>query len=274
MQDKRTFLNFYFNFSFLLLSCLVCHSEALKIGGNEGAFIVPVLKSAQSTIPDKLRFHNAKTKLSAYTLDGRTIDSPLQPTAGMVLIQRKDAVQMSKGGVYLPNESRERQVVGKVLSVGSPGINIETGAKIPIEVSVGDWIIFGRNEAHNLEYNSKDCAIIRSGEILAKVAENDGNPQPNNILPLGDVVFIKILNQEVHSSGIILAHENKNEAPVYGEVVSVGNGSFDNSGKKLPIDVKVGDKVRFSSYVADEMTVKFGDENFMFIRLRDILAKW
>lgn len=91
-----------------------------------------------------------------------------------------------------------------------------------------------------------------------------------NLKPLADRVIIKVLEaDEKTASGIVLP-EKAQEKPQEGEVVAVGNGKVLDSGQRLDMDVKVGDKVLYSRYAGSEVKVK-GDE-YLVLRQDDILA--
>lgn len=210
-----------------------------------------------------------------YSLDGQRISGPLKPLMGYVLIQRKDPVEVTSGGIYIPTESRGKQVIGRILSSGGEPININTGMKVPMEVTVGDWVIIGKHDGHSLKYNEKDCVIIRGDEILGKIEEKEGNSSVGSISPIGDVVFVKLESKDKKSdSGLIISQGEGKNSPCQGKVISTGRGSFDNNGQRLPMEVQSGDNVRFSTYMANEMMIEFDHEKYMFLHSKDIIAKW
>ena len=89
--------------------------------------------------------------------------------------------------------------------------------------------------------------------------------------PLGDRVVIRPSEaDEVTKSGIILPDTAK-EKPQEGEVVAVGPGRQTDDGKRIPIDLKAGDKVMYAKYGGTE--VEDGDEELLILRESDILAK-
>ncbi len=69
-----------------------------------------------------------------------------------------------------------------------------------------------------------------------------------NIKPLGDRIVIKVLEEEERTKGGIVLPDTAKEKPQKGEVVAVGSGEIID-GKKVPLEVKVGDKIIFSSDV-------------------------
>jgi chaperonin GroES len=92
-----------------------------------------------------------------------------------------------------------------------------------------------------------------------------------NLKPLRDRVVIKAMEaEEVTKSGIVIPDTAKKERPQEGEVVAVGPGRLDDSGKVIPVAVKVGDKVIYSKYGGVE--VKVDDQDYLIMREDDILA--
>ncbi len=88
--------------------------------------------------------------------------------------------------------------------------------------------------------------------------------------PLGDKVVIKLLEaEEKTKSGIVLPDTAK-EKPHQGEILAVGTGKTLDNGEKIPLDVKVGDKVIFSKFAGTE--VKMDGEEYLILSERDILA--
>lgn len=90
-----------------------------------------------------------------------------------------------------------------------------------------------------------------------------------NIKPLGDRVVIKVMEgEETTKSGIVLPGTAK-EKPMQGEVLAVGSGEIVD-GKKVPLELKVGDKVIYSKYAGTE--VKMDGNEYLIVRQSDILA--
>ena len=91
-----------------------------------------------------------------------------------------------------------------------------------------------------------------------------------SIKPLEDRVVVRPLEAErVTASGLIIPDTAK-EKPQEGEVIAVGEGRFDDKGARIPMDVKVGDKVVFSKYGGTEL--KYGADEYLVLSQRDILA--
>ena len=91
-----------------------------------------------------------------------------------------------------------------------------------------------------------------------------------NIAPLGDRVVLKRAEAEEKTAGGIVLPDAAKDKPQRGEVVAVGDGHVKDDGTKVPLTVKEGDQVIFSSYAGDEITI--GDEEMLLLRESDILA--
>ena len=89
--------------------------------------------------------------------------------------------------------------------------------------------------------------------------------------PLGDrVVIIPLPKEEVSRGGIVLPDTVK-EKPQEGKIIAVGPGKLSEDGKRIAMEVKVGDKVIYSKYAGTEF--KLDDEEVVIMRESDILAK-
>jgi len=81
---------------------------------------------------------------------------------------------------------------------------------------------------------------------------------------------LKRAEAEEKTAGGILLPDSAKGKPQRGEVVSIGDGYVNDKGEKVPLTVKEGDRVIFSSYAGDEITV--GDQTYLLMRESDILA--
>jgi chaperonin GroES len=91
-----------------------------------------------------------------------------------------------------------------------------------------------------------------------------------NVRPLGDRVMVQPLEEKELNKGGIIIPDTAKEKPQEGKVVAVGTGKFDDNGKKIEFNVKVGEKVLISKYGGTE--IKIDGENFLIMREDDILG--
>lgn len=90
------------------------------------------------------------------------------------------------------------------------------------------------------------------------------------VKPLADRVLVKRIEEEEVKKGGIIIPDTAKEKPQKGEVIAVGPGRLDENGKRIPMEVKEGDKILFSKYAGTE--VKIGEEEYLIMREDDILA--
>ena len=91
-----------------------------------------------------------------------------------------------------------------------------------------------------------------------------------NIRPLHDRVVVQRVEQEEQVRGGIIIPDTAKEKPQEAKVVAVGPGKFDDDGKRMPMDVKEGDRVLIGKYSGSE--IKLEDEDYVILREDEILA--
>jgi chaperonin GroES len=89
--------------------------------------------------------------------------------------------------------------------------------------------------------------------------------------PLGDRLVVKPIEQEETTSGGILLPETAKEKPQEGEVIAAGPGKLDDSGNRVVMEVKVGDRVLYAKYAGTEIKLE-GDEKVLILKESDVLA--
>src|ERR1044071_6376877 len=99
---------------------------------------------------------------------------------------------------------------------------------------------------------------------------DQGRSTVMKIRPLHDRILVERLEeQEVKRGGIIIPDTAK-EKPQEGKVIAAGNGKVGDDGKKIPLDVKAGDRILFGKYSGSE--VKIEDDEYLILREEDVLA--
>ena len=90
------------------------------------------------------------------------------------------------------------------------------------------------------------------------------------IRPLQDRVIVQRVQEEERTKGGIIIPDTAKEKPQEGKVIAVGGGKVNEDGKKIPLDVKAGDKILFGKYSGSE--VKIEDKEYLILREEDVLA--
>ncbi len=90
--------------------------------------------------------------------------------------------------------------------------------------------------------------------------------------PLGDRVVVQPSEEEEVTKGGIILPDTAKEKPQRGVIIAIGPGRLDEEGKRIPMEVKKGDKVIYSKYAGSE--IKQDDKEVLILRESDILAKY
>jgi chaperonin GroES len=91
-----------------------------------------------------------------------------------------------------------------------------------------------------------------------------------NLKPLGDRIVVKVVEELERTKGGIVLPDTAKEKPQEAEVAAVGPGARSEKGERIPMEVKVGDRVVFQKYSGTEF--KVDDEEYLIIRESDVLA--
>jgi chaperonin GroES len=105
--------------------------------------------------------------------------------------------------------------------------------------------------------------------MAAKRSANTGN-EHMKFRPLHDRVVVKRLEGEEKTKGGIIIPDSAKEKPQEGEVVAVGPGARDESGKLVPLDVKAGDRILFGKWSGTE--VKIDGQELLIMKESDIMG--
>ena len=91
-----------------------------------------------------------------------------------------------------------------------------------------------------------------------------------NVRPLHDRLIVSRIDEGEQKIGGIIIPDSAKEKPQQGTVISAGNGKSKDDGKRIPLDVKAGDKILFGKYSGQE--IKLEGEEFLIMREDEVLA--
>jgi chaperonin GroES len=97
----------------------------------------------------------SKTKTKVFPLADRVVIRPLEETETM------------KGGLYIPDTAKEKPIQGEIVAVG-PGRR-EKGEIVPMELKVGDRVIYGKYSGTQVELDGEELIVIKEADVLAKL---------------------------------------------------------------------------------------------------------
>jgi chaperonin GroES len=91
----------------------------------------------------------------------------LKPMADRVLVKPIEREEVTRGGIVVPDTAKEKPQEGKVLAVGDGRLS-EDGKRIPLDVKVGDIVIFAKYGGTEIKIDGEELIILRESDILAR----------------------------------------------------------------------------------------------------------
>jgi chaperonin GroES len=92
----------------------------------------------------------------------------VRPLRDRVVLERIDEGEQKVGGIIIPDTAKEKPQQGRVIAVGSGKVN-DKGDVFPLDVKVGDTVLFGKYSGSEVKLDGKDYLIVREDEILGIV---------------------------------------------------------------------------------------------------------
>ena len=90
----------------------------------------------------------------------------LKPLGSRVVVEPNEQEEITAGGIVLPDTAKEKPQKGNVLAIG-PGDRDESGKRVPMDVAVGDKILFAKYSGTEIKLDGKKLLILRESDILA-----------------------------------------------------------------------------------------------------------
>jgi chaperonin GroES len=90
----------------------------------------------------------------------------LKPLADRVIVKPADALEVSKGGIILPDTAKEKPIEGTIVAIG-PGKVGDDGKVVKPEVKIGDKILYGKYSGTEVQVEGVDYLIMRESDIFA-----------------------------------------------------------------------------------------------------------
>jgi chaperonin GroES len=188
----------------------------------------------------------------------------LRPLNTRLIVRPDDPESRSKGGIIIPDQAKEKPVAGTLVAKG-PGMLMRSGARWPMpEVEAGDRVVYSQYAGVELEIEGKIHIVLRDDDLFL------GGPDPKSLRPMADRIVVRKDKAAEMSKGGIIIPDSAKEKVLSGEVIAVGRGKVLEDGVIRPLDVKVGDMVKFARYQGTDVLV--GGEKFTVFREDDLLG--
>ena len=109
---------------------------------------------------------SANSTVLTATSRGRSFFVNLRPLGDRLVVEHVEQADKSAGGVFLPDTAKEKPQEGKVLAIGT-GRTLDSGQKLPMDVKVGDRIIYSKYSGSEIKLEGTEYLIISEKDVLA-----------------------------------------------------------------------------------------------------------
>ncbi|HKR48461.1 MAG TPA: co-chaperone GroES [Pseudonocardiaceae bacterium] len=92
----------------------------------------------------------------------------IKPLEDRIVVQASEAETMTASGIVIPDTAKEKPQEGKVLAVGPGRVN-DSGTRIPVDVSVGDVVLYSKYGGTEIKHNGEEYLILSARDVLAVV---------------------------------------------------------------------------------------------------------
>ncbi len=129
----------------------------------------------------------------------------------------------------------------------------------------------GVDQIHSNTHTGRQSTVVTASKSKAATNKSSAGKSSTKIVPLADRLVVRNVQQEeTLASGLVIPDTAK-EKPQQAEVVAVGPGRVDDNGKRVPMEIAVGDIVVYAKYSGNE--IKLGQEEYLILSEKDVLAK-
>ena len=218
---------------------------------------------------------NVMPYFNSIKVEDHPIDGVLQPILNNLLIKVNPAAAQSFGGVIIPEKFKKKATEGLVVASGPGKEHPESGFLITNDAKLGEKVIYGEYDGIEITYGDAKHQLIKDENVLLRY--NGEMASLENVICPRDRILIELPPAEdKNSAGIIINIKSESNeekpAPRYGIVLAMGSGRLAGNGDVIPIDVKIGDKVRLSALYFNE--IKLSGKLYIVVKPMDILAKY
>jgi chaperonin GroES len=232
-----------------------------------------ILSEAQAFAPSQPAFsRTARTQLFENLLEGRKIGGEVVPVNNFLLVKLVGKKESTDQGILLTGANKVVKTQGAVVSVGPGKTHEESGRVFAIDLKEGDGVVYGEYDGTEIDLNGSPHMLIRDNNVLVKYTGE--KLALDGVDVLNDCVLVHIDDDEQSSAGgVILNTSSKNQSrPSTGTVVKVGPGKMAGDGELLPMNVALGERVKFMDFAGNELEIE--GEEYSVVRMAEILAKF
>ena len=213
-----------------------------------------------------------RSDLAATKLDGRPIAGPVAPLNNFLLVKKKEAVDKTQGGILLTGKAKIVKTEGTVVAVGPGRVHHESGILIEMPVEKDEGVVYGKFDGTEIDLDGEKHVLIRDDDILVKFKGSELTLE--TVETVRDNILVSVNTEEEETEGgiLIAASSKKEKRPSTGEVVKVGPGKMASNGEIMPMEVAIGDMVKFRDFAGNEVEIE--GKEYSVVKMADVLAKF
>ena len=98
----------------------------------------------------------------------------IRPLQDRIVVKRLEGESVTKGGIIIPDTAKEKPIQGRVIAVGNGKI-LKDGKIRPLDVKVGDVILFGKYSGNEVKLDGEDHVLIREDDVLAVLSSAEAS---------------------------------------------------------------------------------------------------
>jgi chaperonin GroES len=121
------------------------------------------------TRDDVRRIAHPNNLFSSLERGGRQVSVSIKPLEDRIVVKALEAEQTTASGLVIPDTAKEKPQEGEVLAVGPGRFNDEGDERIPLDVSVGDKVIYSKYGGTEVKYDGEDYLILSARDVLAVI---------------------------------------------------------------------------------------------------------
>ena len=218
------------------------------------------------------RIRSETTRLFGGVLEGRKIGGEVKPVNNFVLVKIVGDKTATDDGILLTGSAKVVKTQGTVISVGPGRTHEETGRVFDINLNEGEGVVYGEYDGTEIDLNGEPHMLIRDINVLIKYTGD--KITLDSVEVLNDSVLVRLDDDEQSTAGgvILAASSSKQSKPSTGTVVKVGPGKMAGDGALLPMNVAIGERVKFMDFAGNNVEIE--GEEYSVVKMEEVLAKF
>lgn len=245
-------------------------SDTMKFTTHFAALVI--LNEVQSFTPSQSIPWSGTTHLFGSVLEGRKIGGEVKPVNNFVLVKTLGKKAATDDGILLTGSAKVVKTQGTVISVGPGRTHEETGRVFDIDLNEGEGVVYGEYDGTEIDLNGEPYMLIRDINVLVKYTGD--KITLDSVAVLNDSVLVRLDDDEQSTAGgvILATSSSKQSKPSTGTVVKVGPGKMAGDGTRLPMNVAIGERVKFMDFAGNNVEIE--GEEYSVVKMEEVLAKF